>query len=167
MGAGRRAVTRRPVHLFLRGPLSQWHPCRFEIHGLTYNCGEQFMMACKARLFGDTAMEARIMANPHPHEQKLMGARVVGFDNDIWNAQREEIVFEGNSAKFSQNSGLAKRLLATGNAMLGEANPRDYIWGIGMAEDDPLAQDAMNWRGQNLLGKTLMRVREKLRSGGE
>lgn len=152
------------VHLFLRGPLSQWHPCRFTIEDIEYNCGEQFMMASKARLFGDDAMEARIMANPHPHEQKLMGARVTGFDEHVWTSQRDTIVFNANWAKFSQNSGLAKRLLSTGEVTLAEANPRDFIWGIAMAEDDPLAQDPANWRGQNLLGKALMRVRETLRA---
>ena len=121
------------------------------------------MMASKARLFDDDAMAARIMASDQPHEHKLMGARVQNFISEIWNAHREDIVFEGNWAKFSQNSGLAKRLLATGNVVLGEANPRDYVWGIGMAEDDPLAQDPLNWRGQNLLGKILMEVRERLR----
>ncbi len=150
------------VYLFLRGPLSQWHRCQFQIDGLTYNCSEQYMMACKARLFGDTAMAERITANPHPHEQKLMGASVKDFDNSIWKAHSETIVYDGDCAKFSQNSGLAKRLLATKDATLAEANPRDFIWGIGMSEDDPLALDPMNWPGENLLGKTLMKVRDRL-----
>ncbi len=33
--------------------LSQWWPCSFEVDGVYYNCAEQFMMAEKARLFGD------------------------------------------------------------------------------------------------------------------
>ncbi len=44
--------------------LSQWWPCRFEVDGVTYSCTEQYMMAEKARLFGDEAMLASIMVAP-------------------------------------------------------------------------------------------------------
>ena len=36
---------------------SQWHPCSFSHDGEEYNCAEQWMMAEKARIFGD--VEAR------------------------------------------------------------------------------------------------------------
>jgi hypothetical protein len=36
-----------------------------------------------------------------------------------------------------------------------EASPVDKIWGVGLAEDDPLIYDKANWLGQNLLGKAL------------
>ena len=150
------------VHLFLRGPLSQWHPSRFVIDDVEYNCAEQYMMASKARLFGDTAMAERILATNQAHEQKLMGSQVSGFISTVWNEHREVIVYDANWAKFSQNSGLAKRLLATGQAVLAEANPRDFIWGIGLAEEDPLALNPLAWPGENRLGKVLMRVRDRL-----
>ncbi len=34
---------------------SQWWPCTFEVSGERYSSAEQFMMAQKARLFGDDA----------------------------------------------------------------------------------------------------------------
>lgn len=151
------------VHLFLRGPLSQWHPARFVIEGAAFNCAEQFMMYRKAILFGDHAMADRILAAAKPHEQKQMGARVASFIEETWRAHRVAIVTEGNMAKFSQNEGLKKRLLQTGDAILAEANPRDAIWGIALAEDDPRAQDPAQWQGENLLGKILMDVRNRLR----
>ena len=148
---------------FWDGFLSQWQPCVFEIDGVTYNCAEQYMMHCKALLFGDTAMAERILSAGTPREQKLMGQRVQGFDSAVWEREREGIVFRGNTAKFSQNSGLRKKLLRTGDKTLVEASPHDIIWGIGLAADDPDALDPDKWRGQNLLGKTLMAVRERLR----
>ena len=33
--------------------LSQWYPASFIVDGVYYNCAEQYMMAEKARLFGD------------------------------------------------------------------------------------------------------------------
>ena len=53
-------------------------------------------------------------------------------------------------------------LIKTGIKVLVEASPYDAIWGIGMGELDPDATDETKWKGQNLLGKSLMRVRGTL-----
>ena len=45
-----------------------------------------------------------------------------------------------------------------------EASPVDRIWGIGLSEHDEKCLDKSKWRGLNLLGKCLMRVREVLKS---
>jgi ribA/ribD-fused uncharacterized protein len=150
------------VLLFFRGPFSQFHTSNFTVDGLSYVCAEQYMHAEKARLFGDVAMAERIMKSDNPHEHKLMGGRVAGFEQDEWNSHKVAIVTDGNRAKFGQNAGLRRRLLDTGEAILAEANPKDFIWGIGLAEDDPAALDPANWEGQNLLGEILMAVRREL-----
>lgn len=152
------------VLLFMKGPFSQFHPSTFTVDGLDYVCAEQYMHAEKARLFGDTAMADRIMRSDSPHEHKMMGARVAGFVGETWDARKIAIVTAGNLAKFGQNAGLRRRLMDTGDSILAEANPKDFIWGIGMSEDDPAALDPANWQGQNLLGQILMSVRETLAS---
>lgn len=43
-----------------------------------------------------------------------------------------------------------------------EASPYDRIWGIGLTASDPLAQNEETWLGQNLLGKVLDDVRDRL-----
>jgi hypothetical protein len=153
-----------PVFLFYRGPFSQFHASRFTLNGHDYVCAEQFMHEQKARLFGDIAMAERILKSDSPHEHKLMGGRISGFEQAIWDETKVDIVTAGNRAKFGQNAGLRRRLLDTGEAVLAEANPKDYIWGIGLAEDDPAALDPFNWQGENLLGQILMAVRSELRS---
>jgi ribA/ribD-fused uncharacterized protein len=155
-----------PVLLFFRGPFSQFHPSNFTIDGRDYVCAEQHMHAEKARLFGDVAMAERIMRSDSPHEHKLMGGRVAGFEQEAWDTHKIAIVTAGNLAKFGQNTGLRRRLLDTGGAILAEANAKDFIWGIGLAEDDPAALDPANWEGQNLLGEILMAVREELSAAG-
>lgn len=150
------------VLLFFRGPFSQFHHSTFTIDGQTYMCAEQYMHAEKARLFGDIAMAERILKSESPHEHKLMGGQVSGFEQESWDAHKVAIVTDGNRAKFGQNAGLRRRLLDTGDAILAEANPKDFIWGIGLAETDPAALDPANWRGENLLGEILMTVRDEL-----
>jgi hypothetical protein len=116
----------------------------------------------KARLFGDVAMAERILKSNSPHEHKLMGGRVAGFEQATWDANKIRIVTEGTRAKFGQNPGLRRRLIDTGDTILAEANPKDYIWGIGLAEDDTAALDPARWQGENLLGQILMAVRSEL-----
>lgn len=56
-----------------------------------------------------------------------------------------------------------EQLQATGNAVLAECAVRDCIWGIGLSMHDPERLDQNQWRGQNLLGYTLMMVRDRLK----
>lgn len=48
-----------------------------------------------------------------------------------------------------------------------EASPKDRIWGIGLAVEDPRSRNPSQWLGLNLLGKVLMRVRDKIRAEAE
>ena len=151
-----------PVTPFLRGPLSQWHRAHFTVDDEDFTCAEQYMMYRKAVLFGDDRMARKIIETDKPFEHKRMGQNVQGFDEDAWVANREDIVLAANRAKFGQSPGLARRLVATQGTILAEANPRDEIWGIGLAEDDPRVQEPEHWRGLNLLGAILMEVRQEL-----
>ncbi len=121
------------VLLFMKGPFSQFHPSNFTADGNSYICAEQYMHEQKARLFGDVAMAERILKSDSAHEHKLMGGRVSGFEQAKWDANKVRIVTEATRAKFGQNPGLRRRLLDTGDAILAEANPKDYIWGIGLS----------------------------------
>ena len=60
---------------FWGGWPSNWHPSRFVVDGVEYNCMEQFMMAEKARLFGDDLVLGKILASPYPKAQKEFGER--------------------------------------------------------------------------------------------
>lgn len=142
--------------------LSQWWPCVFQVGQTVYSCAEQFMMAEKARMFGDQEMLQKIMEASHPKEMKAYGRAVKGFDQDIWDNACYEIVKRGNEAKFSQNPELWEYLKGTRNRILVEASPRDRIWGIGMGKSNPDALDPLKWRGSNLLGFALTQVRDRL-----
>ena len=116
----------------------------------------------KAILFNDQETADRIALEPDPSNQKALGRQVKGFDDKKWNAKREKIVEEGNWWKFTQSKegDLRKMLLETGDRLLVEASPSDKIWGVGYAASKAEA-NRDKW-GQNLLGKALMRVRDRL-----
>lgn len=143
--------------------LGQWFPAPFLVAGVRYLTAEHWMMAGKARLFGDEATLAKILSLEHPGAAKSLGRQVQGFDQAKWMAVARRIVTEGNIAKFGQNEALGNYLLATGDQVLVEASPHDRVWGIGLAVDDPLAQHPDSWQGENLLGFALMDAREALR----
>lgn len=142
--------------------LSQWYAASFTVNGIHYPTAEHWMMAAKARLFGDEEMLAEILEADSPKTAKALGRKVRDFDNDIWKGNARRLVTEGNVAKFSQNADLREYLMSTGTAVLVEASPRDCIWGIGLGAANERAQDPRTWRGQNLLGFALMDVREQV-----
>ncbi len=148
---------------FWNGWPSQWHPAVFTVDGVRYSCAEQFMMAEKARLFGDEETRVAILAAASPRDHKALGRKVRSFDSARWADACREVVYRGNIAKFSQNADLRELLLATGDRTLAEASPYDKIWGIGLTADDPNATDRTAWSGRNWLGEVLMRVRAELR----
>ena len=142
----------------------QWwegHP--FDVDGIRYLTAEHFMMAEKARLFGDDGVLTEILAADNPGLAMKLGRKVSSFDVSAWNKARSEIVIAGNIAKFGQHPELLEFLLNTAGRVLVEASPRDRIWGIGMGANNPAAEKPEDWRGANLLGFALMAAREHLR----
>jgi ribA/ribD-fused uncharacterized protein len=160
---GHKAPERQGVgkHVF-----SQWWPAAFAVDGVRYPTAEHWMMAEKARLFGDGEREAEILAAPTPGDAKALGRKVRGFDQHAWDAAAFGIVTRGNHAKFAAHPVLGRFLVATGERVLVEASPLDRVWGIGMVESDTRVADPARWEGQNLLGFALMAVRARLSDGG-
>lgn len=154
-------------HIYFWGTyLSNWHSCSFkDSQGTQYNTTEKYMMYQKALLFKDYETADLIMKARDPKEQKSLGRKVKNFNEAIWNTKKYEVVVQGNLYKFLQNEDLKAALLKTGDKILVEGSPVDFIWGVGLKWDNPLILDEKNWRGENLLGKALMDVRKILRNG--
>ena len=153
------------VVLFWHPPsaFSKWTPSPFTVNLVEYSCAEQFMMASKARLFGDDMALSAILASDDPREQKRLGRQVRHFDHDLWQTECENTVLHGNLAKFSQNEEMRLALTRTGDRRLAEASPHDNMWGIGLSACDPRASFPDSWCGQTLLGQALEHAREILR----
>jgi ribA/ribD-fused uncharacterized protein len=142
---------------------SQWWMAAFKVNGQVFYCAEQYMMAGKAKLFGDKRIYEEILSCNDPKTIKSLGKEVKLFDEEEWNKVKYSIVLKGNYQKFMMNRDLKAYLLATGESVLVEASPYDTVWGIGLAANDKDAIDPLNWRGSNLLGFALMEVRNEIK----
>ena len=146
------------------GYLSNWFISPFTYAGKQYFSCEQYLMEQKALTFGDDEIAEKIMKSKNLSEIKKLGRQVARYNENLWKTIRPQVMRRGLRAKFQQNPELLIALLGTGNAILAECAPRDNIWGIGLGVDDPRVAETKEWRGRNLLGRALMRVREDLRA---
>lgn len=121
----------------------------------------------KAKLFGADKIADKILKAQTPKACKDLGrSREIPFDNDIWEANRKEIFEDILFHKFRTNAKSEREILSTGDRILVEASPFDKIWGIGMDENHPDAENPSKWKGLNLLGEVLMEVRKKIATDG-
>ena len=144
------------------GFLSNWYLSDFSADGITFSSMEQYMMYQKAVCFQDEETAAQILETQDVSEIKALGRMVAGYDDRIWSGVRQIVVYQGLLKKFGQNEELKERLLSTGNSVLAECAVKDTIWGIGLSMSNPDRFEMTKWKGKNLLGYTLMMVREWL-----
>lgn len=142
------------------GFLSNWYLSDFTIDGICYSSMEQYMMWCKAMAFEDKEIARQILETDDVAIIKQLGRKVSRYDENYWNGVRQIVVYKGLIAKFSQNEKLKEKLKLTGSSLLAECAVKDKIWGIGLSMKDSNRFDKEKWNGQNLLGYTLMMVRE-------
>lgn len=124
-----------------------------------YSSAEQFMMYHKAIIFLDIESAKKIMETSNVRKIKELGRSVSGFNEEVWKFYRSQIVYEGNKAKFEQNSQLKQELLKTKGTTLVESSPYDNIWGIGLEKSNIKAKSRKTWVGLNLLGEILTKLR--------
>lgn len=141
---------------------SNHHYSKFDIQGTTYATIEQYLAEKRAILAERQDLQDKAMASDDPVEAKRILNGLHGDRSDEeWENQRRDILFDGLLAKFQQNEDLKRYLLSSGQRRLGEAS-RNKTWGIGLTLADNGRLDPRNWSGENLLGSTLMEVRDKL-----
>jgi ribA/ribD-fused uncharacterized protein len=155
------------THIYFWGSfLSNWIPSNLNIpyDKRNFSNSEQLFMYLKAKYFGDTEMAERIVIEgTHPRDAKNLGRNVQGYQEKKWDEVRKDAMLTAVYYKFATNSDLKKKLLATGDKILVEGTPFDSIWGVMIRWDDDRILDEKNWKGQNLLGKVLMEVRNRLK----
>ena len=144
------------------GFLSNWYHSEFKIDGINFTSMEQFMMYQKAMCFCDQTIAKKILTTHDVAQIKKFGRQVSNYSENRWNGIRQIVVYKGLLAKFSQNLNLKDLLKATGDNLLAECAVKDTIWGVGLSMSDPDRLDITKWKGQNLLGYSLMMVREKI-----
>lgn len=140
-------------------PLSNHHPSPFNIDGNNFSCMEQFLAWRRATVADDQLLIAKALSKADPLVYK-------GILNDNkpeeWKDQLEVTALAGIRAKFHQNPPLANFLCSTYPKAIGEAS-LNKRWGTGFTLTHPKALESGEWSAEgNLLGKTLMAIREEL-----
>jgi len=147
---------------FWGSEFSNFYPCKFTYLGKEFKSSEQAFMYEKALFFKDNKTAELILNANTPKEAKALGRQVANYDDEIWAEAREDIMYNVVLAKFTQNSELGKLITKAdlSDKTFVEGSYYDGIWGVKMDYRNPDIDNEENWKGQNLLGKVLNRVRE-------
>lgn len=129
------------------GWLSNFYPSRMIIDKTEYRNVESFYQSQK---YEDRGLQEYVRSAIMPAVAKQRG-RAFPVRPD-WEQVKVEVMLKGLRAKFQQNPELRQMLLATGDAVLYEDSPTDLFWGK---------------KGQDMLGKLLMRVRSEISRDAE
>ena len=107
-GACKNATPQNGYANLHKGCLSQWQKCSFVVDGVIYSSAEQYMMAEKARTFGDDETLEKILSAKSPRKIKALGREVKGFDGkplsaDIWFPCTEAVAQNVNNPTYNDN----------------------------------------------------------------
>lgn len=124
-----------------------------------YTSVEQYFMCHKAILFKDRDMANKILNENNPVKCKKLGREVKDFNEEVWQKNRLQIMFEGLCYKFLQNDNICQKLIYTGNKIIVESS-YDCYYGNGLSLYDIDRFDVNKWKGESKLGFLLMEVRD-------
>lgn len=143
-------------------PFSNHFPSDFDLEGLSFSCVEQFLAVQRAFLSRDKPLARRAMEQKDPAEHKLILNKLRNDKLEEWRRNAPELISKALKAKFTQNSLLKDLLLSTYPLQIGEAS-KDTFWGVGLTLENQSVLDTDKWAPEgNLLGRTLMAIREDL-----
>lgn len=129
--------------------LSNFYTSHFMWKGLLFRSNEHFYQAHKAV----NTQDFETVRNCETASRAKKVGRFIAHNPIIWERDKEGVMLLGLFLKFTQNTDLLTKLMATGDAMLIEGNTwGDKVWGA-------VRNSEGKWEGQNLLGLQLMILR--------
>lgn len=146
-----------------RSVFSNFYTKAFVLEGHRFISMEQYFQYSKAEYFEDSTLARKLLVTSSPSRLQTLGERLYTNSNEYeeWVEFSREVLHKGIYAKFSQNPSLKKDLLSTGDYQLYEATTDlDYGCGVNLISK---AWDDQSWTGQNLTGRALVEVRDRLR----
>lgn len=142
---------------------SNFFPASFVIEDIEYANVEQFYQSTKATFCNQNYLARKIMKKSNPWYAKATGKRVK--TDESWKKERVKILYQGVLSKFKQNDSLKQILLSTNGLNLYEATT-DMYFACGISIDSP-DLEKKEWKGQNVAGQIVMKVRDELMNNEE
>ena len=143
--------------------LSNFYPSEIAENNLIFPTSEHFFQYKKALYFQDAATASAIYKAHTPKQAKTLSHQIKDFDRDLWETVASQYMLKACTMKFQQNEALGLKLKQT-TGILVEANPKDSYFSCGLSLQDPNLDNATMWKGQNILGDILIKVRDSLKS---
>ena len=136
--------------------LSNFWPAPVEWDGLRYPTVEHAYQAAKTE---DPWERQEILHASTPGKAKRLGQKVTMHPE--WDKIKSLVMYELLQQKFASGSGLAQKLLDTGDQRIYEGNTwHDNYWGWCFCDSCKTRRTA---KPRNVLGNILMRIREELK----
>ena len=147
--------------------LSNYFEQTIKYKGIDHSTIEHAYQYEKSARYNDVTTMEKILSAQTPAEAKLHGSRVSNFKRADWDSVKSALLEELLRIKFTPDSELARRLMATTGKSLAEAG-KSKTFAIGL----PLYQctlganqqfDTSKWSmNGNILGTGLMKIRNEL-----
>lgn len=136
-------------------PLNNWSAHAIRVWGKTFPTLEHAYHYHKYSEVLPRIAE-RILVAPSPWAAMQIASAYKHQRREDWNTIKVEVMTELVRAKVSQNEDVRNCLLETGTKQLIENSPWDTFWGAGK-----------NGKGENRVGKVLMKVRDEIVECGQ
>ena len=142
--------------------LSNYYAGKLEFNGIQHNSLEHCYQYQKADRYNDFIAMNKLLCVKSAAEAKQIGSQIRNFQAADWDSTKTSIMEDLIRIKFSPGSELATRLKATAGKSLAEAG-KSQSFGIGLSLHHPNVFDTSKWsKNGNILGKTLMKIRDEL-----
>jgi N-glycosidase YbiA len=134
------------------GCFSNFSPHSIQLGGEIWSTSEHYYQAQKFVGTPDQHLCQQIRNAPSPEIAAAIGRNPIHTLRPEWDALKPAIMYDAVLTKFMTHPDLAELLLSTGEEWIIEDSPTDDYWGCGA-----------DGKGQNQLGRILMRIRTELR----
>lgn len=138
-------------------PLSNFYMANFSLGEVTFHSAEQAYQYKKALTHGKPDLAKKIMNAGSPYEVKSL-ARYISCRAE-WEGENQQVMQEILQAKFRQVPAARQDLLSTGDQLIVEAVPGQFLWGSGLDAEATAHTRPEGWPGKNMLGEMLMNIR--------
>lgn len=140
--------------------LSNLHQCDLKLDGRTWHSVEQYVQFNKAVTVGDQEKAARIMSTDDSQEAMYIG-KSINTEHSSWGEKAAEVMKAALLVKFSDPA--FKLALQMTESIIGESI-QHKVWGTGLSMGHQQAFNPRQWKGENVTGKLLSKVKSELGS---